>query len=233
MVKIYLDPGHGGSDSGAVGNGLYEKNLNLSIIKKIQKKLEENYKNVEIMLTRMDDVFLSLTARTDKANNWGADYFLSVHINASTSVASKGFETHIYKYPSDKEIAFQNIMHEEIFKQINTKAVDRGKLKSNFHVLRESKMASILTENLFVSNSGDASLLKQDAFLEKLATGHVLGLEKSLGLQLKEVATSPTLPTEEPMYQIICGTFAVLENAEKQIEKLTADGYKAYIFKKQ
>ena len=60
MVKIYLDAGHGGTDSGAVGNGLYEKNLTLDIVKEIQKKLEENYENVEIMTTRTEDIFLSL-----------------------------------------------------------------------------------------------------------------------------------------------------------------------------
>jgi len=230
MVKIYLDAGHGGTDSGAVGNDVYEKNVNLSIVKKIQAQLEKDYKNVEIMCTRTTDVFLSLNARTDKANKWGADYFISVHINSATVPSAKGFESHIYTKASDKSKALQNVMHEEILKQIGNLVEDRGKKASNFHVLRESNMAAILTENLFVSNLGDAKLLKSDDFLNKVATGHVNGLAKFIGL---DKVASPTPPTTEEIYQVICGSYNLKANAENQVKKLKADGYEAYIFKKE
>lgn len=81
MVKIFIDPGHGGTDSGAVGNGLKEKDLTLKISKKIKEKLA-NYENVQIKLSRESDQTLSLPQRTNMANAWGANYLISVHINA-------------------------------------------------------------------------------------------------------------------------------------------------------
>jgi N-acetylmuramoyl-L-alanine amidase len=138
MVKIYLDAGHGGKDSGAVGNGLLEKNVTLEIIKRIDALLRANYKDVEIMQTRTTDVFLTLDERTNKANNWKADVFLAVHINSGPTSA-RGFESHIYTDVGADTKAFQNVMHENIFGQVRADGVtDRGKKQSNFHVLRES-----------------------------------------------------------------------------------------------
>jgi N-acetylmuramoyl-L-alanine amidase len=230
-LKIYLDAGHGGTDGGAQGNGLSEKNLNLSLVKKIQAKLEKGYKNIQIMQTRTTDVFLTLSERTYRANAWGADFFISCHINASTSPTARGFASYIYTSTDDKTKAFQNVMHEEIVKAIsaNTGVVNLGKKQANFHVLRESHMTAILTENLFVSNTADSALLKQDSFLDRLADGHVLGLEKFIGL---EKNIPPPLSEPKPLYQIIAGTFEDLENAEAFAEKLTKSGYKCYIDRK-
>lgn len=231
MVKIYLDAGHGGSDSGAVGNDILEKNIVLALAQKIEELLKRNYENVEVMQTRTTDVFLPLGDRTKKANTWKADCFVSLHCNAHTQNTAKGFETYIYTNPSQETIAFQNVMHGEILRAISGVAgiVDKGKKQANFHVLRETGMKAILTENLFISNHADASLLKSEPFLDKLAIGHVKGLERFFGLQKKEVAP----PEKTTLYQIICGTFSSMENAERQVEKLEADGYKAYIQKKE
>lgn len=231
MVKIYLDAGHGGTDSGAVGNGLLEKDINLILVKKIEALLKANYEEVEIMQTRTTDVFLTLKERTDKANNWGADIFLSVHVNASTYPTAKGFETHIYTNASAKTQAMQNVIHEEIIRKIDGTVYNRGKLKSNFHVLRESKMIALLTENLFISNSGDASRLKTETFLNQLAEGHVKGLEKFFGL--KEKVIPPPVEESPYLYQVIAGTFSNRGNADRQVEKLKADGYSAYVIVKE
>jgi N-acetylmuramoyl-L-alanine amidase len=229
LVKLYLDGGHGGSDSGAVGNGIFEKDINLKIVKKIETLLKENYKNVDTLMTRDSDVYYSLAERTNKANAWGADAFLSVHINAHTDKAVRGFETYIYPNAGAKTAAFQNVMHENIFGQISHSGIrDIGKKSANFHVLRESNMIAILTENLFISNATDASLLKQDVFLDKLAYGHVLGLERFFGLE-KEIRP----PTSGVLYQVIAGTFSTKENADDMAKKLTADGYDCYVARKE
>jgi N-acetylmuramoyl-L-alanine amidase len=229
LVKIYIDGGHGGSDSGAVGNGIYEKDINLKITKKIETLLKENYKNVEVLTTRTTDVFFSLAERTNKANQWGADAFLSVHINAHTDNRARGFETYIYPNAGAKTAAFQNVMHENIFGQISHSGMtDKGKKSANFHVLRESNMIALLTENGFISNSADAALLKTDVFLDKLAYGHVLGLERFFGLE-KEIRP----PTSGELYQVIAGTFSSKENADDMAKKLTADGYDCYVARKE
>ncbi len=229
MVKLYIDGGHGGTDSGAVGNGIYEKDINLKIAKKIETLLKENYKNVEVLMTRNTDVYFSLDERTNKANQWGADAFISVHINANPDKAPRGFESYIYPNANAETIAFQNVMHESIFGQIAPSSVNnRGKKSANFHVLRESNMIAILTENLFISNPTDASLLKTEVFLDKLSYGHVLGLEKFFGL---EKSIRP--PTNKELYQVIAGTFSDKENAEAMAKKIKASGYDCYVSRKE
>lgn len=232
MVKIFLDAGHGGHDSGAVGNGLLEKTVALDITKRIEQKLQA-YQNVNIKLSRNDDTYLSLSQRTDLANSWGADCYLSIHLNSATTASARGFETFIYNGPIQTATqAFQNVLHEEIIKKIGKMiSSDRGKKRANFHVLRESKMPAVLGENLFLSNSSDANLLKSGSFLDALAQGYTTGLEKFYGL---ERIIRP--PTDEPvtgdLWQVIAGTFADRDNADAQVKRLIKDGYNAYVKKK-
>jgi N-acetylmuramoyl-L-alanine amidase len=234
MTKIYIDAGHGGKDPGATGNGLVEKDLNLSITKRIEEILNNDYENVQTLTTRDTDIFLSLTERTDKANSWQADVFLSVHCNAAPNPLAKGFQTHIYTTPLPQSSALQNIMHPSIFDSVKEYNVsDLGKYQSNFHVVRESKMPAILTENFFVTSVTDSGFLKKPDFIERLAQGHVTGLEKFFGLKKKPKVTPP--PTDEPsgkLYQVVAGTFADYQNAENMVAKLKADKYESYIQEK-
>lgn len=73
MHKLYLDPGHGGNDSGAVGNGLREKDLTLKIARYCRDYLKANYSGVTIKMSRTGDSTKTLQARTNEANAWGAD----------------------------------------------------------------------------------------------------------------------------------------------------------------
>ncbi|WP_096438688.1 N-acetylmuramoyl-L-alanine amidase family protein [Alteribacter populi] len=182
MVKIYLDPGHGGSDSGATGNGMQEKNLTLDISLRIRDILENNYQDVDVRMSRTTDTTRSLSARTDDANNWGADYFLSIHVNAFNGSA-QGYEDYIHSSLSDSSQTAQlrDIMHEEIMKVNNLS--NRGKKKANFHVLRETIMSAILTENGFIDNADDAEKLSDSNWRQTVAQGHVNGLERAFDLQ--------------------------------------------------
>ncbi len=233
MVKIYLDAGHGGKDSGAVGNGLYEKNVVLDLTKRVEAKLRE-YANVQVLQSRTTDVFLELSERADKANQWGADCFISLHLNSATTASAKGFETFIYNGSVGPDtIAFQNVIHTEILRQIGPNTTDRGKKRANFAVLRESNMIALLGENLFVSNAGEASLLKQTTFLDKVAQGYVNGLERFYGLVKETRPPTDNTPVTDTMWQVIAGTFSSRENAQRQVNKLKADGYSAYIKEKE
>lgn len=228
MTKIFIDLGHGGKDSGAGANGILEKDIVLKLGKKMQALLK-NYQDAEVMLSRSEDVFLSLDARTDKANNWGADVLCSVHINSATDASASGFESFRYPNANAGTVAFQNIMHEEILKAIidGNNINDRGKKQENFHMLRESNMKALLTENLFISNSGNAAKLKDDSFLDKLAQGHVNGFEKFLGLKRIEKPPQPS-PTEK-LYYVQVGAFEDKENAEALAADLTKEGYRPFI----
>ncbi|ATH94889.1 N-acetylmuramoyl-L-alanine amidase [Bacillus glycinifermentans] len=181
-MKIYLDPGHGGSDPGATGNGLSEKNVTLAIALKINDILLQEYSNTETRLSRTTDKTVSLQERTDDANSWGADLFVSIHINAFDGTAY-GYEDYIYSGLSDESATalYQRIIHEEVIKQNGLR--DRGMKKANFHVLRETVMHAILTENGFIDHPDDAAKMKSTVWIEQTARGHANGIAKCLGLE--------------------------------------------------
>lgn len=191
MIKIFIDVGHGGSDPGASGYGLKEKDLTLKISKKIAAILKSY--NVDVKLSRTTDKTLSLTQRTAMANKWGADYLLSVHINAG---GGTGYEDFIYNGAVSKKTAeLRDVIHSEIVKELHT-VRNRGKKKANFHMVRESKMPAMLSENLFIDTKADATLLGTDSYLDKIALGHANGLIKAFGLS--KGADKPSKPTVKP-----------------------------------
>lgn len=225
MVLIFLDAGHGGKDAGAVGNGLKEKDITLDICNRIASGLKA-YKDCKVIMARTTDVFVSLDERTIEANNANCDVLLSVHINSSTAASARGFESHIYTNTDAGTKAYQNVMHGEILKAYGAGIEDRGKKQSNFHMLRESKMKAILTENLFVSNVADAALLAKADFKEKIANGHIAGLEKFLGLKK---AAQPPPAADTKLWTVQVGAFEEKANAEAMQRDLLKSGYKAYI----
>lgn len=81
-VVIVLDPGHGGKDFGATENGANEKDINLAVAKKVAKLVEKNLKDVEVVMTRTTDKYLTLQQRADIANNAHGDLFMSIHVNS-------------------------------------------------------------------------------------------------------------------------------------------------------
>lgn len=221
-MKLYLDPGHGGSDSGASGNGLREKDITLDIALKIRSILNNDYENVDVRMSRTNDSTVSLSERTNDANNWGADYFLSIHCNAFNGSA-QGYEDYIHSSLSDSSqtAQYQDTMHAEIIKvnELN----NRGKKKANFHVLRETVMPALLTENGFIDNDHDANLIGNSSWRMNVAQGHVKGLEKAFGLQRKTGGRNGTL------YKVIAGSFQSRENADKRVDLLDSKGIDAFI----
>ncbi|WLD92650.1 N-acetylmuramoyl-L-alanine amidase [Alkalihalobacillus sp. AL-G] len=188
MTKIYLDPGHGGNDSGAVGNDLQEKDLNLTISLKARDILLSEYQNIEVRMSRTSDTTLTLDQRTNDANAWGADYLASIHINAG---GGEGFESYIYNgtYADKAETdQLRVIIHDAITEE--TGFFDRGKKEANFHMLRESNMPSVLTENGFIDDADDAAKLKMHTFLDKIARGHATGFERAFNLVKKDVIST-------------------------------------------
>ena len=197
MVKVFIDAGHGGTDPGAVGNGLQEKNLTLQISTRIRDILLDEYNNVSVLMSRTGDTFPSLAARTNQANSWGADFFLSVHINAG---GGTGYEDFIYPGSGAPTTTYQSNIHSEILKLVNF--TDRGKKQQNFHVLRESNMPALLTENGFIDNTNDAAKLKTASFIESLARGHVNGIVKCFNLPKKNTVVYHTVVSGDTVYSL-------------------------------
>ena len=160
-IKVFIDAGHGGSDPGAVGNGLKEKNIVLNIATKLGALL--NGRGISIKYSRTTDTYLSLEERARLANAWGADLFVSIHANSATS-SVRG--TECYTHPTANTAT--KTLSANISRSIASKfgIPNRGHKEANFAVLRLSNMPAILVETAFISNSSDANLLntRQDDF---------------------------------------------------------------------
>lgn len=215
---IVLDAGHGGSDPGAVGNGLKEKDINLQLAQKTGAILEK--RGAKVLYTRSTDVFIPLEERAKKANEWGADLLFSFHVNSSANPVS-GYESFVYtEVNGGKTAAYQNVIHRKVAAVFASEGVpDRGQKKANLAVLRETNMPACLAEYGFINSAKDASLLKNDSFLDRLASATADGISAALGL--------PPAPKEEKKIPTVQGFCNVVANG-KQTEGLIIDG-RSYI----
>lgn len=223
-MLLYLDPGHGGEDSGAIGNGLREKDLTLNIALKIRKILEQY--DIKVAMSRESDKTVSLKQRTDEAKKLKADFFLSIHINAGGGF---GYEDFIYEKLGDASETnrVRSIIHDEVMKQIDLK--DRGKKKANYHVLRESTMNATLTENGFIDSIADSYKLKSDSYLLQIALGHVNGLVRAFGLKKKNVTPPTPAPSNDVFYRVVTGSFKDRKNAQDRVDELKKKGFDSFI----
>lgn len=184
-IKIYIDQGHNpeNPNAGAEGNGLKEQTLTYRIGQELATLLRAN-PNYEVRLSRPTPTSAlgtsnstSLQARVNDANAWGADYFISLHTNASDNSAASGVEAFAYSRPSR---AFS--LGESIVERLSvaTGLRDRGmKVRPGLYVLRRTAMPAVLVEMGFISNPGDAALMNNDPTL--FARGIYNGIVSYLG----------------------------------------------------
>ncbi|MEG2786777.1 MAG: N-acetylmuramoyl-L-alanine amidase, partial [Romboutsia sp.] len=173
--KVFIDPGHGGEDSGALGNGNYEDDLNLSVAKKVQQKLEA--KGIEVKMSRTSDEFISLGNRANMANQYKPDVFVSVHQNSADAISANGIETYYHTNKGDHQPYAKDIQNNAINE---TGARSRGVKSANFAVLRETNMPAALFESGFITNPSESANLANSEYQDKLATGIANGVEKYL-----------------------------------------------------
>ena len=177
-MKICLDAGHGGNDTGAVGpTGLEEATLVLTISKLVASWLDVMQQ--EVLLTRESDVFVELSMRCDVANDWGADYFVSVHANSNGSSAV-GIET---LYTSDRGFELSIPIQSELVE--GTGDVDRGlKQRDDLFVLNGTLMPATLTEIGFISHPETESKFRTTNYQGIVAGSIVRGIARFLNIKL-------------------------------------------------
>ncbi|MDY7224138.1 peptidoglycan-binding protein [Halalkalibacterium halodurans] len=172
---IVVDPGHGGSDPGAIANGLQEKVVALDISKRLETKLKAQ--GATVIMTRSTDVYPSLTDRVNIANSSGADAFISIHLNAATSTSANGTETYwnsAHAATSSRSLATN--IQQELVRAINTN--NRGVKEANFQVIRDTRIPSVLVEVGFLTNPTEANRMKSASFLDSAAEGILNGTIK-------------------------------------------------------
>lgn len=199
-MKICIDPGHGGYDSGAIGYGLKEKDLTLKIALFLRDYLREY--GCEVIMTRDSDNVIwnkinDLQARCDIANNAKVDYFISIHINAD---GGTGYETWVANNASRKSIELAQKMHTYIAKFYKDNGfIDRGVKSGRLWVLRRTNMPAILTENLFIDNEKDAKFLSNDENLRNIAKAIANAFVNVFNLNLKggNIMSIPQVPFKD------------------------------------
>lgn len=161
--KLFVvDPGHGGSDPGAVGpTGLQEKAVNLRVGTVLRNCLVE-YGGAQVVMTRTSDVDVSLDGRVAIANNSGADRFISVHHNAASDPSVNGTETYAYTYGSSASFDLRDKVHRQLLAWGGLP--DRGARTANFYVLKYTTMPAILTEASFISNPYEEARLRDASY---------------------------------------------------------------------
>ena len=198
MFKIALNAGHGIYTSGKRclksldQNETREWSLNSRICSKIEQKLKA-YSGYEII--RLDDTTgktdVTLKTRTDKANNFGADFYLSIHHNAGVNGGSGGGVIAIvYTKASAKSLEWQKALYDSIIKHTGLKGNRSEPLqKQNLHEVRESKMPCVLLECGFMDSKTDVPIILTEDFADKVATACVEVIVTKVGLTKKVVAT--------------------------------------------
>lgn len=174
-MKVCIDPGHGGTDPGAIGKDpfvLNEKDVNLSISLLLKKELE--VKGHTVFLTRDTDISVSLGSRASFANHKNAEIFISIHCNSYSNNSAEGIETWIFSGSSaGRELA--EPVQKSLISTFSTHK-NRGIKEANFQVLRETEMPAILVECEFISNSTQLKFLSDNDNQKKIAQAIALGI---------------------------------------------------------
>lgn len=163
---VCLDAGHGGSDIGATGaDGRYEKDDNLKLTLAVAKELEK--RGVHVVLTRDDDSTVSSDDRSAIANESGADLFLALHRNFAASSSACGVEAWIHSSASDKSYDIASSILEAlesigISKNRGVKTGTQWDVESNYTVIRQTTMTSLIIEVGFISNEEDLELFDRN-----------------------------------------------------------------------
>ena len=191
---IFLDPGHGGRDSGAFYYNVAEKDLNMQIYRKLRSKLEElGYK---VLTSRDSDIDVDfVTERSRMVNKTNSDIFISIHFNATGNTYSKasGIQTYSYSdepdYPSKINKYWHNhpdrmseskrlatAIHSSLLAE--TGAKDAGLLESSYAVLRETAKPAVLLELGYMDNFSENQQIRDSHYQDKLVAGIVKGIQK-------------------------------------------------------
>lgn len=179
--SFYVDPGHGGTDPGAVNTilGYEEKVAALDIGLLLRKELEG--KGATVYMTRVDDRYPTLTWRTDQANAAKVDAFISIHLNSAADKTANGVETLVYKANSGVSGQLANVVQENLVAATGFR--NRGvKSRPDLHVLKATKMPAILCEIGFISNDEEANFLFSALFQKEVATAIANGIIKVFGV---------------------------------------------------
>ncbi|CDV96341.1 N-acetylmuramoyl-L-alanine amidase [Desulfitobacterium hafniense] len=216
MTKIFIDPGHGGGDPGAVSK-IKEADYTLPYALELGRVLKSL--GLQVGYTRTADVFMSLSDRGARANQAAADYFISIHFNAGGGI---GVETYALSAGGNAEKLARAVQAPLVS---YTGMANRGVKFANFQVLRDTKMPAILIEGGFV-DSADADKIKTEANKQNFVRGVSKGLCAFLGLPWSDPYAVPAetpKPADDP--DVYLSVRVRTSKADAVVEQIIKMGY--------
>lgn len=170
-ATIVLDPGHGGTDAGALSiKGKYEKAYTMQLVNQVYKELKNSGANV--ILTRNNDQYVSLNERPQLAEKNHADLFLSFHFDSSDlNNSATGFTT--YYYHNENSLALANTINQSLS---NLPLTNRGVEFGDYLVIRDTTVPSVLLESGYINNSKDFKYIRNPNYQKQIAKDIKAGL---------------------------------------------------------
>lgn len=230
MFKLVIDAGHGRKTlkrcmKSLDPNQTPEWVLNARIAEKVEELLK-GYSGIEILRTddRTGETDVKLRTRTDNANSWGADFFLSIHHNGGIN-GGKGGGIIAITYPNVGEStkAWQKELYNALIATTGLKGNRSNPLPTqNLHVCRETKMAAVLLELGFMDSSTDVPIILTEKFADQCAAAITAVIVKRAGLKKK---------TPETLYKVQVGSFKSRASAESLWAQLRKAGFQGFIVK--
>jgi len=188
-MRIVIDPGHGGSDPGAVHFNRRESDDALRMSLAVRDRLLACRQ--QVTMTRTGDTFVPLLDRSRISNNANADFFLSIHRNASTNPVANGVDIFVRPGPSNREVSIaQSILNNIVLVGVQS---NRGLKRENFSVLRNTNAPAALLELGFISNPSDNNLF--DINFDRYADAIVFAISAAFGLN----CAAPLTPVSPPV----------------------------------
>lgn len=225
MQKVFLSAGHGGTQPGAVANGLKEKDINLQTLLACKYVLEKH--GVPVVCSRTTDENDDVYEEVREANTSGADLAVSFHANAG---GGDGFEAFYYSTSTKGKRLAQ--LSEKYVKELGQNS--RG-LKTGDHLyfVRNTSMTSVLFESFFLDNVKDKEIGDTVAEQKTFGVAYAKAILEYLGVKYKETETESAKPNNEQvadkLYRVQCGAFKSKDNAERLLKRLKDLGFDAFI----
>ena len=218
MSKVFLSAGHGGSDPGAVGNNLKEKEINLQILLSCKAELERH--GIQVVCSRTKDENDPVSQEVKEANASGSDIAVSFHTNAG---GGDGSESYYYGTSTKgKKLAELCEKHTKAIGQ-NSRGVKDG---SKFAFVKNTKMTAVLCECAFIDKKADIEIVDTVAEQKKFGVAYAKAILEYFGIEYKEE------PKESGViYRVQVGAYSVKANADKLVNELKEKGYNAIVVK--
>lgn len=220
-MKVFISAGHGGSDPGAVANGVKEKDLNLSIALACRDELVRH--GVSVKMSRTKDENDPLSDEIKECNAYAPDLAVSIHNNAGGGDGAEVF----YHYGGGKSKTLAENILEEVVKVGQNSRGAKVRKNSNgkdyYGFIRETSAPAVIVECAFVDNAADLKILATEGDRKAMGVAIAKGILKTLGVAYES--------EKGTLYRVQVGAYLVKANAEAMQKKIKAVGFDAFIVK--